>query len=307
MSSIELPKLGFGGAPLGNLFESISDDIARDTVYAAWDAGIRLFDTAPLYGSGLSEHRLGDALRDWPRDDYVLSTKVGRLLQPGAEPDSVFRDTPALRPVFDFSADGVRRSLESSLERLGVDRIDIVHVHDPDDHLDQAITEALPALVDLRDQGVIRAVGCGMNSTAPLARIVRDADVDVVLVAGRYTLLDRSADSELLPLCLERNVQVIAGGVFNSGLLADPEINHTFDYVEAPPEIVERALELARRCRTHDVSLAAAAVQFVLRHPAITSVVFGVRSRHEIEADVAASTMNIPDALWDELAVGSTS
>lgn len=307
MSYVELPKLGFGGAPLGNLFDPIDEHIARDTVDGAWDAGIRLFDTAPLYGSGLSERRLGDALRDRPRDDYVLSTKVGRLLLPGADPNSLFRETSELRPVFDFSRDGVLRSLESSLDRLGVDRIDIVHVHDPDDHLDQAITEAVPALVELRDQGVIGAVGCGMSSTAPLIRIVGEADVDVVLVAGRYTLLDRSADSELLPLCAELNVKVIAGGIFNSGLLADPDANRTFDYVEAPPETVERARALARRCLTYDIPLAAAAVQFVLRHPAITSVIFGVRSRREIDADVSAANMNIPDALWDELTVGSTS
>ena len=307
MSHIELPTLGFGGAPLGNLFESIDEQIARDTVDAAWEAGIRLFDTAPLYGSGLSERRLGDALRDRPRNDYVLSTKIGRLFHPGADPDSLFRDTPALHSVFDFSRDGVLRSLESSLDRLGVDRIDIVHVHDPDDHLDQAIAESIPALVELRDQGVIGAVGCGMNSASPLIRIVDEADLDVVLIAGRYTLLDRSAGSELLPLCAERNVQVIAGGVFNSGLLADPDANRTFDYVEALPEIVERALALARRCRTYDIPLAAAAIQFVLRHPAITSVIFGVRSRHEIETDVSAANMNIPDALWDELEVGSTS
>ncbi len=307
MSNIELPTLGFGGAPLGNLFEPIDEQIARDTVDAAWEAGIRLFDTAPLYGSGLSERRLGDALRHRPRDDYVLSTKVGRLLRPGTDPDSLFRNTPELRPVFDFSRDGVLRSLESSLDRLGVDRIDIVHVHDPDDHLDQAIAEALPALVELRDQGVIGGVGCGMNSTAPLIRMLAEADLDVVLIAGRYTLLDRSGGSELLPLCSERNVKVIAGGIFNSGLLADPDANCTFDYVDAPSEIVERALLLAHRCRTYDIPLAAAAIQFVLRHPAITSVIFGVRSRHEIETDVSAANMKIPDALWDELAVGSTS
>jgi D-threo-aldose 1-dehydrogenase len=307
VSRVELPTLGFGGAPLGNLFDPIDERIARDTVDAAWESGIRLFDTAPLYGSGLSEQRLGDALRDRPRDEYVLSTKVGRLLHPGADLDSLFRDTPAFRPVFDFSRDGVLRSLESSLDRLGVDRIDIVHVHDPDDHLDQAIAESIPALAELRDQGVIGAVGCGMNSTVPLTRIVGEADVDVVLIAGRYTLLDRSADTELLPLCAERDVQVIAGGIFNSGLLADPDVNRTFDYAEAPPETVERAMALARRCRTHDIPLAAAAVQFVLRHPAITSVIFGVRSRREIEADVSAANMNIPDALWDELVIGSRS
>lgn len=307
MSNIELPTLGFGGAPLGNLFEPIDEQIARDTVDAAWEAGIRLFDTAPLYGNGLSERRLGDALRDHPRDSYVLSTKVGRLLRPGTDPGSLFRDTPELHPVFDFSRDGVLRSFESSLERLGIDRIDVVHLHDPDDHLDQAIAEALPALVELRNQGVIGAVGCGMNATAPLIRILAEADLDVVLIAGRYTLLDRSAGSELLPLCCERKVKVIAGGIFNSGLLADPDANGTFDYVEAPSEIVERALLLAHRCRTYNIPLAAAAIQFVLRHPAITSVIFGVRSRREIETDVSAANMKIPDALWDELAVGSTS
>ncbi len=307
MSTLELPALGFGGAPLGNLFTPIDDQAARDTVDAAWEAGIRLFDTAPLYGSGLSERRLGEALSERRRNDYLLSTKVGRLLHPGADPDSLFCETPGLHAVFDFSRAGVLRSLESSLDRLNVDRIDIVLVHDPDDHLDQAINETIPTLIELRDQGMIGAVGCGMNTTAPLTRVVDEADVDVVLVAGRYTLLDRSADTELLPLCAARNVKVIAGGIFNSGLLADPATNVTFDYVEAPSDLVELALTLAERCRAHDIPLTAAAIQFVLRHPAISTVIFGVRSRYEIETDVSAANMNIPDALWGEIANGSTS
>jgi D-threo-aldose 1-dehydrogenase len=296
-------RVGLGGAPLGNLFAAISDDQAADTVDAAWHRGVRLFDTAPLYGSGLSEQRLGAALADRPRDEYVLSTKVGRVLVPsGSNPaPSIFVDTPPFDAVFDFSRDGVLRSIEGSLERLRTDRVDIVHVHDPDDHLDVALADAFPALVRLRDEGVVGAIGCGMNVVEPLQRVVREADVDVILLAGRYSLLDSSGGLALLPECAERGVEVIVGGVFNSGLLADPDHNETFDYVSAPPALVARARRLAAVCRSHGMSLPAVAIQFALRHRAVTSVVIGARSPAEVEADVDAAEVDVPDELWDEL------
>jgi D-threo-aldose 1-dehydrogenase len=203
--------------------------------------------------------------------------------------------------VFDFSPDGVRRSLDSSLERLGVDRVDVVHVHDPDDHLDQAISEAVPALAALRDEGAIGAVGTGMNHAAPLARIVREADVDCVLIAGRLTLLDQSAAGELLPLCRERGVAVIAAGVFNSGVLVDPRPGATYDYAPAPPALLERARRIAAVCARHGASLPHAAIGFALRHPAVTAVLVGARSPEELADDVAGAARALPDALWEDL------
>lgn len=303
---VRVTRLGLGCAPLGNLFRAVDSDTARATVDAAWDAGLRLFDTAPLYGHGLSEKRVGDALRDRPRDEYVLCTKVGRVLVPDASAggDSIFVDTPPDRPVFDFTGDGVRRSIEDSLDRLGLDRIDIAHVHDPDDHLDQAISEALPALIALRDEGIIRAVGCGMNAVEPLLRIVECVDVDVVLLAGRYSLLDRSGAVDLLPRCAERGIGVIVGGVFNSGLLADPDNDSTYDYEPASDELRARTQAMRRTCERFGVSLTAAAIGFAARHPAVTSVIVGARSPAEIIDDVDAASTNLPNELWDALLGG---
>ena len=233
--------LGLGAAPLGGLYDAVDDDVATATVRAAIDGGITLFDTAPLYGHGLSERRLGAALRLLDGAHAVISTKVGRLLRPGADPHTVFRGVPPLRPIFDFSRAGVLRSLDESLDRLGRDRVDIVYVHDPDDFGDQAVTEALPALIDLREQGVIGAVGAGMNQSEMLARFVRESDLDCVLLAGRYTLLDQSGLDELLPLCADRGVSVVAAGVFNSGVLADPSPGARYDYALAPEELLNRA------------------------------------------------------------------
>ncbi len=300
---VHVTRLGLGCAPLGNLYHAVDDETARATVDAAWESGMRLFDTAPLYGHGLSERRIGDALRDRPRDEYVLSTKVGRVLVPhgSADGNSIFVDTPPVRPKVDFTGDGVRRAIADSLDRLGIDRIDIVHIHDPDDHLDQAIREAFPALIALRDEGVIRAVGCGMNVTEPLTRIVECVDVDVVLLAGRYTLLDQTGAIDLLPRCVERGVGVIIGGVFNSGLLADPGDDATYDYEPASADLVARARVLRGICEDFGVSLTAAAIGFAARHEAVTSVVVGARSPTEIHDDVAAATTDLPDELWDAL------
>src|SRR4051794_11918642 len=297
-TGLEGTRLGLGAAPLGGLYEAVGDEAARATVDAAWARGVRTFDTAPHYGAGLSERRVGAALGGRPRDDYVLSTKVGRRLVAGAEPGEEFAESLGLRRVRDYSRDGVLRSLEDSLERLGLDRVDIALVHDAEDHLDQALNEAFPALVELREEGVVRAVGAGMNYVAPLERTAREADVDCLLVAGRYTLLDRSAGTGLLPLCAERGIGVLAAGVFNSGILAG---GTTYDYAPAPPEIVQRTGELAAACARHDVPLATAALGFPLRHPAVTCVLVGARSAEEVEANVAALEQPIPDGLWEEL------
>jgi D-threo-aldose 1-dehydrogenase len=298
-------ELSFGAAGLGNLFTPVNDADARATIDAAWDAGIRCFDTAPHYGIGLSERRVGAALRERPRDEYVLSTKVGRLLEPVAEPagDDLangFAVPAAYRRVWDFSADGVRRSIEASLERLGLDRIDVVHLHDPDDHEEQALAEGYPALAKLRDEGVIGAVGVGMNQTRVPLRFVRETDVDVVLLAGRYTLLNRSGD-ELLREAEERGVSVVIGGVFNSGLLVDPQPTATYDYATVPPEILKQALELKEICEGHGVPLRAAALAFPRRREAVESVLLGARSPQEVRDGVAMAAVEIPTALWDDL------
>jgi D-threo-aldose 1-dehydrogenase len=287
---IELGPLGLGTAPLAGLYEPVDDDTAHAVVARAWDLGIRYFDTAPYYGSGLAEQRLGAALASKPRDEYVVSTKVGRLFEPGA---SAWHGS-----YFDFSAGGALRSLDGSLERLGLDRVDVALVHDPDGHYDDALTGAFAALARLRDEGVVRAIGVGMNQTAMLARFAREADPDCFLVAGRYTVLDRRAAEELLPLCEERRIGVIAGGVFNSGVLAG---GTTFDYETAPPDVVARVAELRETCARHGVPLAAAAVQFPRRHPAVANVLVGCRTAVELEEDVRLFELDLPRDLWQEL------
>ena len=297
---LEVTRLGLGTAPLGGLFEAVADDEAHRVVEAAWKAGIRFFDTAPLYGHGLAELRLGAVLSSKPRDEFVLATKVGRLLRAGAppEPGQAYKGVPSVNPVFDFSYDGVMRSVEESLSRLGLDRIDVLHIHDPDDHFEEALTGAYRALDRLRSEGSIRAVGAGMNQSEMLVRFAREANFDCFLLAGRYTLLDRSGAAELLPLCAERRIAIIAGGVFNSGILADPRPGATFDYTTAPPDLVHRAEELKAVCDRGGASLKAVAIQFPLRHPAVATVLTGCRSVTEVEENVRAFQADIPDELW---------
>ncbi|MBR7826446.1 aldo/keto reductase [Actinospica sp. MGRD01-02] len=307
---LTLGKVGFGGAPLGNLFTAIDDEAAHAAVDAAWDSGIRYFDTAPHYGLGLSERRLGAALRDHPRDDYVLSTKVGRLLDPvpdvdpadiHAADDQGFEVPATVTRRWDFTADGVRRSIEESLERLGLSRIDIAYLHDPDDHVEQALDEAYPALEKLREEGVLRAIGVGMNQSAVPTRFVTETDIDVVLLAGRYTLLDQSASRDLLPAAEARGVAIVLGGVFNSGLLADPRNAATYDYAPAPPELIDRALEIEQICLEHGVPLRAAALQFGLAHPAVASALIGIRDAAQARDCAAMAGVPIPEMLWQSL------
>ncbi|MFM9369867.1 aldo/keto reductase [Streptomyces sp. Da 82-17] len=299
-----LDRLALGGAALGNLFRGASDEVARATVDAAWGLGVRRFDTAPHYGLGLSERRLGAALRDRPRAAYTLSTKVGRLLLPDPRPGDDLADgfaVPAThRRVWDFSADGVRRSLEESLERLGLDRVDTVYLHDPDDHAEQAFREGYPALERLRAEGTVARIGAGMNQSAMLARFVRDTDVDEVLCAGRYTLLDQSAAADLLPAAHARGTSVVLGGVFNSGLLADPGPDATYDYAQAPPELLARARKLSELAGRYGLTLRAAALAFPRAHPAVTTVLVGARTPEEVRDAVAQASSRVPDDYWKE-------
>ena len=299
-------RLGLGAAALGGLFAPVEPGEARAVVRRSLELGLRYVDTAPLYGLGASERYVGEALDTVARDSFTISTKVGRLLRTEAAdsevlPAGVWHVASELRPVFDFGRDGVRRSLVESLERLGLDRIDIAFVHDPDDHLELALSEALPALVQLRDEGVVGAVGFGMNDAAPLTRVVSEARPDCILVAGRYTLLDQTALTQLLPLCLEEGVAVVVGGVFNSGVLADPSPGARFDYVEARPGVVARAQRAAAVCASFGVPLPAAALQFPLGHPAVSAVLTGVRSVSELEGNVRLFDLDLPAELWDAL------
>jgi D-threo-aldose 1-dehydrogenase len=308
-NGLALTELGLGTSSFGNLFRETTDEQTRDAVDAAWDGGVRHFDTAPHYGLGLAESRLGAALRGRPRDEYVVSTKVGRLLVPTPERaheldhDEGFWVPAAFTRRWDFSRDGILRSVESSLERLGLDRVDILYLHDPDQRWAEASTTGIDTLVELREQGVTRAIGAGMNQSAMLTEFVRQCDVDVMMLAGRYTLLDRSALEDLLPLAEERGVGVVAAGVYNSGLLARAQVpdDARFDYRDAPGDLVARARELAATCERHGVTLPDAAVQFPLRHPAVVSAVLGARDGAEAGGGLERYARPIPEALWHDL------
>lgn len=314
-SAVEVTRLGLGGASIGGLFRPVAEADALATLDRAWALGIRYFDTAPLYGYGSSERRFGAAFRGRPRDSYALSTKVGRLIrQVDSIPEDAdidrqeldgredgFYGTGPVRPVFDYSSDGIRRSIEESLERLGLDRIDIALIHDPDDHWPAAIGEALPALHRLREEGTIRAIGVGMNQSPMLARFAREGDVDVLMLAGRYTLFDQDGLTELLPMCDARGISVLAAGVMNSGILTGAASVARLDYRPAPPAAVERARRLAAVCARHGVELKTAAIQFPLAHPAVAAIVAGVRSIPHLEDYPAAMRESIPPHMWDEL------
>lgn len=309
-TDLSVTRLGFGGAPIGGLYQAVTAEHAHGAVAAAWECGVRFFDTAPMYGMGESETLLGRALRAHSRDDYVLATKVGRLVHQTDERgpiqrqdgESLWKGVPHRELVFDFSYDGAMRSLEESLRRLGIDRVDIVHIHDPDDAPDEALRGARKALIKLRDEGVIRAVGAGMNQSQMLRRFALEGGFDCFLVAGRYTLLDQSALDDLLPTCLEHHISIVAGGVFNSGILAAPDDpNPKYDYARAAPDIIARARRINAICRAHKVPLKAAAIQFARGHPVVASVVVGSRSAVEATENAAMFAMPIPADLWAEL------
>lgn len=299
----------YGVAALGNLYREVADDVAHDAVDAAWEAGVRYFDVAPHYGLGLAESRLGEGLAGRPRDQFIVSTKVGRLIVEtdqrfGEMDDEGFAVPRTHVRIPDYSRDGVLRSIEESLTRLTLDRLDIVLVHDPDHSYRESLEGAFPALDDLRRQGVITSYGAGMNQSAMLADFVRETDLDVVMVAGRYTLLDQSAGTDLLPAAAARGVSVIAAGVFNSGILATDEIpdDAMFDYASAPPEVLTRARAIAEVCRENAVSLPTAAAQFPLTHPSVATICLGARSRSQVDRNAQLFETAVPERLWDDLA-----
>lgn len=306
-TNVALTDLGFGASVIGNLYRPVSDEEAAAAVAAAWNAGIRYFDTAPHYGLGLSERRLGAALRDYPRDQYVLSSKVGRLLvrnetRRGVDSEG-FAVSDDLRRQWDFSRDGVLRSIETTLHRTGLDRLDVVYVHDPDEHWQQAADEAMPALAQLRDEGVIGAIGAGMNQSGMLARFLRETPADLVMLAGRYTLLDQDALDDVLPAALEHRKSVVAVGVFNSGLLANdrPAAGMKYDYQDAPAHLVARAQAIAALCERHGTTLPAAAIAFPFTHPAVVNVTLGMRTPQQVARNVQLYGRSVPEALWADL------
>jgi D-threo-aldose 1-dehydrogenase len=300
-TGLEVSRLGLGGVALSGAPPSTdpqhttAEADAVSLIRRSLALGVRYLDTAPMYGVGHSERRYGQALRGIPRDRYVLSTKVGRVLDP--EPGSA-----RLAWSFDFSRAGALRSFESSLERLGLDRVDILFIHDPDDHYAQAVAEAVPVLLELRAKGRVRAIGAGMNQWQMELAFAKLGHFDCFLLAGRYTLLDQTALPEFLPYCVEHGISVVAGGPYNSGILAvGPREGATFNYRAAAPEMMDKARRIQAVCERHHVPLRAAALQFILAHPAIASVIPGARSVAEVEENVALVEHPIPDALWAEL------
>jgi len=312
MSSPELPPLGYGAANVGNLFRPLSDDEAWAVLEAAWDAGIRHYDTAPHYGLGLSERRLGAFLATKPRDEYFLSTKVGRLLRPnpdhepgGLDTANDFHVPDDLRRVWDFSDAGIRASLAESRERLGIERIDLLYLHDPERHdLDLALAEALPALERLRADGEVARIGVGSMVSDALAAAVRSADLDLVMVAGRYTLLEQPAAAEVLPACREQGTGIVAASVFNSGLLAqaEPSRGGRYEYGQLPDELWDRLVRIHAVCADHGVPLPAAAVQFPLQSDVVRSVVVGGSRPAQITQNAEYAALDIPPSLWHTLA-----
>ncbi|WP_299837559.1 aldo/keto reductase [uncultured Jannaschia sp.] len=313
---VRLTRMGFGAAPLGNLYRAVSDADAQDALDAAWEAGIRYFDTAPQYGLGRSEMRVAEALSRFGREGLTLSTKVGRLLEdcaPGEVTPEAFVDVPQKRIVFDYTHDGVMRSYEASVKRLGTERFDILYVHDIDAGTHGAAeSEAklrelfagggYAALDELRRNGSVGAIGAGVNTWPICERLLGEADFDGFLLAGRYTLLEQEPLESLLPLCVARDVGIVLGGPYNSGILATGAVEGArYDYAPAPPEILDRVRRLEEVCAAHDTSLIAAALQFPLAHPAVKSVIPGAANAAEVAANVDVFETGVPDALWSDL------
>lgn len=316
-AALDFTELGFGSAPLGNLYKALDETTAQLTLDAAWNCGIRYFDTAPLYGLGLAETRLNHFLRSKPRDSYILSSKVGRLLQPCAASERTgigkFFDTPSRREVFDYSYDGVMRSVDFSLERLGVDRIDILFAHDLDifTHGSKAasdrrvadfIESGYRALLKLRDDGVVKAIGAGINEWQVAETLAKAGDFDLFLLAGRYTLLEQEALDSFLPYCRQNGIGIVLGGPYNSGILATgPRPGAFYNYEPAPGAILDRVARIERVCALHKVRLMEAALRFPLGHDCVVSVVPGAQAPHEVTRNAEVLAVTIPAQLWSDL------
>ncbi len=319
LHGLEVTRLGLGGTTFGNMYSALDDQEGLDVIDASYMAGVRYFDTAPLYGYGMSETKMGPGLARYNRDEIAISSKVGYVLKERQEGDDyvdLFVDAPKLTSFFDYSRDAVLRSIEGSLKRLKTDRLDIVLIHDPDDgksiepgwvpgdraNFDQVMAEAYPALAELREQGVVKAIGLGMNQWQMLADFARAGNFDAFLLAGRYTLLEQESLRELLPLCAERDVRIIIGGPYNSGILATGAIEGaTYNYAAAPEPLLERVRGIEAVCARHDVPLQAAALQFPFGHSAVATVIPGARTVAEVEGNVGFLQHAISADFWAEL------
>jgi D-threo-aldose 1-dehydrogenase len=302
-SNLEVTRLSLGTAPLGGLFASVSDKDGDELLNSALNLGINYFDTAPQYGHGVAEIRLGRALQN-AKVPFVVETKVGRVLKrvEGVEPEKWFPDAPRdIVPIYDYSKAGIRQSFEESLERLGLPHIDIVLMHDAEDYIPDAINNAFPVLADLRSQGLIKAIGLGMNYVEPALEIMKNTDLDIALIAGRYTLLDQVAQEELFPYALAHNIDISMGGVLNSGVLANPAPGATYNYLPASDEIIARAKKICDFLKERNIPLIAAAVQFPMRHPAVTSIVTGPRNVSELQTYIDGFDFPIPESVWVDL------
>ena len=302
-SNLEVTRMGLGTAPLGGLFKSVTDQDGEDLLQTALALGINYFDTAPQYGHGVAEVRVGKALRG-AKNQFVIETKVGRVLRhvEGVEPEQWFPDAPRdIVPIYDYSSAGIKQAFEESLERLGLPHIDIVLMHDAEDYIKEATENAFPVLADLRSQGLIKAIGLGMNYVEPALEIMKGTDLDIALIAGRFTLLDQVAQKELFPYALKNNIDISMGGVLNSGVLANPAPGATYNYLPASDEIIARAKAIGDFMKERNVPLLAAALQFPHRHPAVTTVIVGPRNRAELETNIENFEYQLPEGLWDEL------
>jgi len=294
-ADLSVTALGLGTAPLGGLYTDVEEAAALAVIEEALDQGIKYFDTAPLYGNGLAEHRLGMGLGQARAKLVTISTKVGRLLIKDGKGNLT-------ETTFDYTPQGMRQAMAESLDRLQLPRVNIAYIHDPDDFPDQAINEAYPELAKMREEGIVSAIGVGINQTELAVRFVKETDLNVVLIAGRYTILDQSAAKELLPLAQQKNVSIVVGGVFNSGILANPVVGATYNYAAAPIELIERAVAMKELLQGWNIPLTAAAIQFPMRHPAVTSVLTGARSVAELTANIRDFNVEIPEECWTALA-----
>ena len=301
-SGLQIPEFGIGTSPFGGLFASVSESAVADVISTSMELGLNYFDTAPHYGMGSAEVRLGRNINHLPRSSFVVSTKVGRLIVPSEKADDPGweNSTAAVERIFDFSAAGIERSLLESLERLKMESVEMVFIHDPDGAADQAISEAYPVLERLRAEGIVKTIGIGITSNEIPTRFINETDIDVVLIALKYTLLDQSAGAELLPTALRKGVSVIAGGVFNSGILTNPKAGATFNYEPASPEVLARAQKIEKFFVDRGVSLAQAALQFPMQHPAISAILVGCRSADEVTTNVALYNREIDSHIWRE-------
>ncbi|MDA4114733.1 MAG: aldo/keto reductase [Thaumarchaeota archaeon] len=300
-TKLEISRVGLGGGALGYMYQPVPDDVAVATVRKALEVGFNHVDTAPLYGRGTSESRVGEALRGVDRKRFTISTKVGRVLVPSSEP-AQWKGAPKLEAVFDFSSQGIMSSFESSLERLHLKDVDILFIHDCDNDIPQALRESHPTISKLKEAGATKAIGAGLNSYETALKLAKKADFDCFLIAGRYTLLEQGALEEFLPYCEDHQIGVIVGGPFNSGILAsDLSANAKYNYEDAPPELLKKARKIKEVCDEHSTPLRAAALQFILANQAVTSTIPGSRSPAEVEDNAGALAFKIPRDLWNDL------